>query len=317
MTISRILSTAPMLDYSDTHCRYFWRLFSAHAVLYTEMIHANAVLYGKRERCLAFDTLEHPVALQLGGNDPDSLAESARYAAKYGYDEVNLNIGCPSDRVQSGQFGACLMRKPKLVAACVAAIKEAVNLPVTIKTRIGVDHDDSYAFFCEFVEQVSAAGTSIFIIHARKAWLKGLSPKQNRDIPPLIYERAYQLKEDFPHLTVIINGGIKTIVDAKNHLEHVDGVMIGREICANPMLLGELEQALFQSHLPSRESILHQYLSYVEKQLVLGVPYRSLLKPLMGLCFAQSNAKHWRQTLAGATLALTPDKIWDVFKNSA
>ncbi|MFZ1838579.1 MAG: tRNA dihydrouridine(20/20a) synthase DusA, partial [Dokdonella sp.] len=222
------LSVAPMMDWTDRHCRYFHRLLSPHARLYTEMVTSPALIHGDRERLLGFDRAEHPLALQLGGSDPRELAEAARIAAQYGYDEINLNVGCPSDRVQSGRFGACLMREPALVAECFAAMQEAVAVPVTIKCRLGVDAQDEYTDLQHFIGAVSAQGCTVFVVHARKAWLQGLSPKENRDVPPLNYERVYQLKRDFPQLTVIINGGIDKVLEVQNHLRHVDGAMLGR-----------------------------------------------------------------------------------------
>lgn len=303
------LSTAPMLDYSDTHCRYFWRLFSPHAVLYTEMIHANAILLGRRQQVLNYHQQEHPVALQLGGNDPQALAQCAQYAQENGYDEINLNVGCPSDRVQSGQFGACLMREPARVADCIAAMRARVTLPVTVKTRIGVDHDDSYEFLTHFISTVAQAGCELFIIHARKAWLKGLSPKQNRNIPPLIYERVHQLKQDFPQLHFVLNGGVNDMTTAKQQLTQVDGIMIGREAYSNPYFLAELEHEIHGVPLPSREAILACYLDYVDEKLAEGMHYKKLLKPLMGLFYGQSNARQWRGLLSQGNSSFSSDML--------
>ncbi|MBI5447176.1 MAG: tRNA dihydrouridine(20/20a) synthase DusA [Gammaproteobacteria bacterium] len=296
--LSHLFSTAPMLDYSDTHCRYFWRLFTPHALLYTEMIHVNAILHGKKAHFLSYEPQEHPLALQLGGHEPQALAQCAQYAQDEGFDEVNLNVGCPSDRVQSGSFGACLMREPERVAEGVAAMRAKVSIPVTVKTRIGVDQEDSYEFLSQFVSCVAEAGCEVFIIHARKAWLKGLSPKQNRDIPPLNYERVYQLKRDFPKLHFVLNGGIKDWDTAKLALVHLDGIMIGREACANPYFLAELEQQLYHTSLPTRRAILERYLDYIDLKLSNGVHHKKLLKPLMGLFHAQKDARVWRGLLS-------------------
>lgn len=305
-----------MIDYSDAHHRYFWKLFAPDARVYTEMIHANAILFGKKESILSFDPSEHPIALQLGGNDPQRLAESASLAQRWGYDEINLNIGCPSDRVQQGQFGACLMREPGLVADCVRAIREHSHLPVTIKTRIGIDHYDSYEFLRDFVGVVSEAGVKVFIIHARKAWLKGLSPKQNREIPPLQYDRVQQIKKDFSHLTIVINGGITSLEQVQSQLAVLDGVMIGREICTRPYFLAELSAFLFNRPIPLPGQILESYLHYVEKCPQSTLNYRLILRPLMGLCFATSEAKRWRHTIAHASLdAMPPEAILKFYKS--
>src|SRR5690606_272739 len=239
---SRTISVAPMMDWTDRHCRHFLRQISRHTLLYTEMVTSGAILHGPRERLLAFDPAEHPVALQLGGCDPAELAECVRIGAAYGYDEINLNCGCPSDRVQSGRFGACLMAEPALVAECVAAMRAAVNIPVTVKTRIGIDEFDSYEFLHAFVGQVAAAGCNIFIIHSRKAWLRGLSPRENREVPPLRYDVPARLKADFPQLQIVLNGGVKTLDDMQTHLRTFDGVMIGREAYSNPYLLAEVDR---------------------------------------------------------------------------
>jgi len=230
-------SVAPMMERTDRHCRYFLRLLSSRALLYTEMVTADAVLHGDRERLLGFDASEHPVALQLGGSDPSKLAEASRIGEEFGYDEINLNIGCPSDRVQSGRFGACLMAEPELVAGCVAAMRAAVSVPVTVKCRIGIDDQDAEESLDKFIDVVADTGCKTFIVHARKAWLQGLSPKENREVPPLDYGRIYRLKARRPDLTIVVNGGIETLPDAKAHLEHVDGVMVGRASYADPYLL--------------------------------------------------------------------------------
>ncbi len=305
MVSDRLISTAPMLDYSDRHCRYFWRLFSPHAWLYTEMVHSNAILLGKRNQVLAFDEEEHPIALQLGGHDPQSLAQCVQYAQAQGYDEVNLNVGCPSDRVQSGQFGACLMRDPLRVAECVAAMKAVSTIPITVKTRIGVDHDDSYAFLAHFIATVAEAGCNVFIIHARKAWLKGVSPKQNRMLPPLLPERVHQLKRDFPSLLFILNGGLNNSAMVKTQGVGLAGVMVGREIYNNPFFLAELEQHFYGTPIPTREIILEKYLAYVQQQLTQGVRANRLSKPLMGLYYGRPCARRWRTLLSRPDASLS------------
>ncbi|HET9485515.1 MAG TPA: tRNA dihydrouridine(20/20a) synthase DusA, partial [Xanthomonadales bacterium] len=239
------LCVAPMMDWTDRHCRVFHRVLAPHALLYTEMVHAHAVVRGDRERLIGFSAVEHPVALQLGGSEPALLAEAARIGAGFGYDEVNLNVGCPSERVQSGSFGACLMREPALVADCVAAMRDAVAVPVTVKCRLGVDDQDENADLDAFVRQVAAAGCTRFVVHARKAWLKGLSPKENREIPPLLHARVHALKRAHPQLTIVINGGIAGVAAVQEQLAQVDGVMLGRAAYHDPWLLAELERALF------------------------------------------------------------------------
>lgn len=298
--IDRRLSIAPMLDWTDRHCRYFLRLITPHALLYTEMIHVNAVLKGERKKLLDFDPSEHPVALQLGGSTPDALAEAAKIAEDYGYDEVNLNIGCPSERVQAGSFGACLMAEPYLVADCVAAMRAAIKIPVTVKCRIGIDKEDSYDFFKNFISTLKAVGTEIFIIHARSAWLKGLSPKENRDIPPLRYDYVHRLKEEFPELTIVINGGIKSPQEIAAHLSIVDGVMLGREAYHNPYLLAELDSQIYADLriIPSRLDLLEAYLPYVEQQVQADVSFSSIKRHLLGLYYGQQGGRIWRQYLS-------------------
>lgn len=295
-----ILSIAPMMDYTDRHCRYFLRLISQHILLYTEMITTGAILHGDKNYLLAYHPAEHPVAIQLGGSHPKDLAACAKIAEDFEYDEINLNIGCPSDHVTVGHFGACLMKEPELVAAGVAAMISAVNIPVTVKTRIGVDDYDSYDHLKKFIVTVANAGCKIFIIHARKAWLKGLSPKENREIPPLHYEIVYQLKKDFPHLAIIINGGIKTLWECEQHLQQMDGVMIGREAYHNPYLLAEVDNKFYGEHklLPSRLEILKNYLPYMEEQLAQGVHLNHLTHPLMGLFHGEKGARAWRRYLS-------------------
>ena len=297
---SHRLSIAPMLDWTDRDYRYFARLISKHSLLYTEMVTTGALIHGQRERFLAHDVSEYPLALQLGGSNPTDLATCARFGEDAGYSEINLNVGCPSDRVQSGSFGACLMAEPKLVAESVAAMQAAVNIPVTVKTRLGIDEHDSYEFVRDFIQQVSDAGCEIFIMHARKAWLQGLSPKENRDIPPLEYERVYQLKNDFPQLHIDINGGIQTLEQAQDHLKHVDGVMIGRAAYHEPYILAEVDKRLFgDDHLiPSRHEIIRQMLPYIEQRMMDGRPLKSITRHLLGLFQGLPGAKAWRRHLS-------------------
>lgn len=291
-------SVAPMLDWTTRHCRYFHRQFSRHALLYTEMITAPAILHAKYD-LLAYDPSENQVALQLGGSDPLQLAECAKRVEARGYSEINLNVGCPSDRVQNGMFGACLMANAPLVAECVEAMKNAVNIPVTVKHRIGIDELDSYEFLCDFIEKIQPHCND-FIVHARKAWLSGLSPKQNREIPPLDYERVYQLKRDFPHLNITINGGIKTIEEIQQHLQFVDGVMIGREAYQNPSLLGEIDRALFDpnaSVVSAREAV-EKMLPYIEQQLSQGVYLNHIVRHMLGAFQQCKGARQWRRHLS-------------------
>ena len=294
-------SVAPMMDWTDRHCRFFHRLLSPTALLYTEMVTTGALLYGDARRWLRFDPSEHPVAIQLGGSDPHDLARCAALAAAEGYDQINLNVGCPSDRVQSGRFGACLMKTPALVADCVAAMRAAVSIPVTVKHRIGVDDQDSYAQLHHFVETVAAAGCEVFIVHARAAWLQGLSPKQNRDIPPLRYDDAAQLVSDFPQLTVVVNGGIDSVAAVDAHLRRFHGVMIGRAAYRNPYLLAELERALHPAaKVRSRDDAVRAMLPYVARQLADGSSLRALIRPLLGLFQGQWGARRWRRRLTEA-----------------
>lgn len=293
-------SVAPMMDWTDRHCRYFHRILAPHARLYTEMITSNALIHGHRDRLLAFNTEEHPVAIQLGGSDPQLLAEAAKIAEGYGYDEINLNCGCPSDRVQSGQFGACLMAEPDLVARCVDAMAKNVKIPVTVKCRIGIDDSEDWVFLDNFVQKNRDAGCQHIIIHARKAWLKGLSPKENRDIPPLDYDMAYRVKETYPDLIISVNGGIKTLEDTKAHLERFDGVMIGREAYQNPIFLIELEKALFNNEFSiSTDFIIEQLATYADQQNKdFGTPLKSIARHLTGLFNGQKGARYWRRQLA-------------------
>lgn len=294
------LSIAPMLDWTDKHCRYFLRLISKQALLYTEMITTGAILHGKRDRYLKFDPFEHPVALQLGGSHPEELAECARIGQEYGYNEINLNVGCPSDRVQSGRFGACLMAEPQLVADCVAAMKAVVKVPVTVKSRIGIDEQDSYEALVKFVTAIEQAGCDHLIVHARKAWLHGLSPKENREIPPLKYDVVYQLKQDFPQLPIIINGGITDLEQAEQHLKYVDGVMLGRAAYHNPYILADVDQRFFNQTLaiPSREDIIAQLVPYIESQAKSGVQVKHITRHILGLFQGVAGGKRWRRYLS-------------------
>ena len=299
-SMNRKISIAPMLDWSDRHYRYLARLHSSDILLYTEMITTGAIIHGDRDRFLRFNKEEHPVALQLGGSDPEDLAFCSKLAEGLGYDEINLNVGCPSSRVQSGSFGACLMAEPQLVAECVAAMNSSVKIPVTVKTRIGIDEKDSYEELVEFVRCVAEAGCKVFIIHARKAWLKGLSPKENREIPPLRYDVVKQLKSDFPQLCITVNGGIKTTEDIEQHLAYADGVMIGRAAYQQPYLLAGWHQAFFDENasIPYRKAIVQSYLHYIDSQLSLGVPLQAMAKPLLGMFHSQPGGKLWRRYLS-------------------
>jgi tRNA-dihydrouridine synthase A len=306
-----------MMDWTDRHCRYFHRLLAPHALLYTEMVTAPAVIHGDRERLLGFDAAEHPVALQLGGSEPRELAEAARIGAGLGYDEVNLNVGCPSDRVQSGRFGACLMREPALVRDCVAAMCEAVaqrGVAVTVKCRIGVDEQDEYAALAHFVETVRGAGCGTFIVHARKAWLQGLSPKENREVPPLNYERVHRLKHEHAALEVVINGGIATVADVQEHLRHVDGVMLGRVAYHEPYRLAEIEHALFGVPLPDRDAVLECLRPYVEAHLARGDRLQHVTRHVLGLYQGLPGARAFRRVLSEQ--AHRADADWDVVERA-
>ncbi|MEM8984026.1 MAG: tRNA dihydrouridine(20/20a) synthase DusA [Pseudomonadota bacterium] len=293
------LSVAPMIDWTDRHCRYFHRLLAPQALLYTEMITAAALQHGDTERLLAFDSAEHPVALQLGGADPAAMAYAARLGAEAGYDEININVGCPSDRVQSGRFGACLMAEPATVVACFERMQTAVAVPVTVKTRLGIDAHDSFDFLLALIEPLLAAGLQKLILHARIAILSGLSPKQNRTIPPLNYQRVYALKERFPDLTVILNGGVQTHADLVHHCQYVDGVMLGREAYNNPYRLAELTTAIEPNiALPSRSAVLARYRQYVAAQLHRGVRLHHMTRHIIGLYNGVPGCRHWRRRLS-------------------
>jgi len=289
-----------MMEWTDRHCRYFLRLISRRTFLYTEMVTAEAVLYGNRERVLGFSREEHPVGLQLGGSDPEKLAAASKIGAEYGYDEINLNIGCPSDRVQSGRFGACLMAEPDLVASCVAAMGEAADLPITVKCRIGIDDQDAEESLDRFIDRVAQAGARTFIVHARKAWLKGLSPKENRDVPPLDCERVFRLKQRRADLEIVLNGGIGSLAEACMHLPRVDGVMLGRAAYADPYLLAEVDGALFGSNErpPSRLEVLDAFVPYVEAELSGGARLNQMTRHILGLFHGQPRARAFRRHLA-------------------
>jgi tRNA-dihydrouridine synthase A len=305
-----LFSVAPMLDWTDRHCRYFYRLMSKHALLYTEMVTTGALIHADAHRFLLFNAEEQPLALQLGGSNPEALALCSKMAENYGYDEINLNVGCPSDRVQNGQFGACLMKTPHVVAACVDAMKQAVSIPVTVKSRIGVDEDDSYEALVSFIKIVAEAGCQTFIIHARKAWLQGLSPKQNRNIPPLRYEFVYQLKKDFPQFYFILNGGIGDLESTQVHLKQVDGVMLGREVYNRPFLLKDVDQALYAQPplMKTRQNIIEELIPYIEQQQQQGVRLHDITRHILGLFHGQAGAKNWRRYLSEYGVKANADK---------
>jgi tRNA-dihydrouridine synthase A len=291
------LCIAPMMDRTDRHFRYLLRLLAPHARLYTEMITARALLHGDVGKLLRFAPAEHPVALQLGGSDPGELAAAARLGEAAGYDEINLNVGCPSDRVQSGCFGAVLMLQPELVAACVAAMREAVDVPVTVKTRLGVDEHDSYEFVHRFIACVAGAGCDTFVVHARKAWLKGLSPKQNREIPPLDYGRVHALKRDFPGLRIVINGGLTTTAAVLEQLDHVDGVMLGRVAYQDSSLLSEIDARLHGGPAPHETTVLDAYVRHVVREVALGTPLKVMTRHLLGMRAGRPGGRRWRRAL--------------------
>ncbi|WLP95868.1 tRNA dihydrouridine(20/20a) synthase DusA [Psychrobacter sp. M13] len=292
------LSVAPMIDWTTTDYRYFARLFNPHVYLYTEMISTGALLYGNRARHLRFAKEEHPLVLQLGGADTTEMTQCAQFAQQYGYDEVNINVGCPSDRVQHNKIGACLMAEPNTVAELVQHMQAAVDIPVTVKHRIGIDDFDSYEFMAQFVQTVADSGCTRFIVHARTAWLQGLSPKQNREIPPLRYDDVYRLKQDFPELTIEINGGIETVEDIKTHLQYIDGVMIGRAFYHNPYLLAEAN-SLWNQPIPKRSEILAQLYPHLQSQVAKGEPLSTMARHYLGLFQGLSGARKWRQALSG------------------
>jgi len=300
--LDRRLCVAPMMDWTDRHDRYFLRLISRRVLLYSEMVPVGAIVHGDRRRFLAFHPAEHPVALQLGGAEPDDLACAAEAGAAFGYDEINLNVGCPSPRVQKASFGAALMAEPRRVAEGFAAMRRAVALPVTVKTRTGIDDLDSYDHLRRFVETVAAAGCTTFIIHARKAWLSGLSPKQNREVPPLDYPRVYRLKEDYPELAIVINGGIADLDGVQRHLGRVDGAMLGRAAYQNPYILAEADRRFFAAceAPPSRQEVARAFIPYAEMRLAEGVPLKSMTRHILGLFNGLPGARAWRRTLSEA-----------------
>lgn len=308
------LSIAPMMAWTDKHCRYFHRLITRNALLYTEMVSTGALLHGDLRQHLRFDETEHPVALQLGGSEPADLARAAKIGADWGYDEINLNCGCPSVRVQRGAFGACLMNEPALVADGVKAMLDAVNIPVTVKHRIGIDRIERYDFVRDFVGQVSEAGCKVFIVHARNAWLDGLSPKENRDIPPLRYELAYQLKRDFPALTISVNGGITTNAQIAQHLQQVDGVMVGREAYHNPWLMAEWDDLFYGAAPPTltRDAVEAQMVAYMEREAAEdGTPWSAIARHMLGLRHGLRGARRWRQIWSDHHLKPLPAReVW-------
>jgi tRNA-dihydrouridine synthase A len=293
-----IFAIAPMMDWTDSHCRVLHRALTRRAMLYTEMVTADAILHGDRKRLLGFEACEHPVALQLGGSEPKALAEAARIAEGFGYDEINLNVGCPSDRVQSGRFGACLMKEPALVADCVAAMRKAVALPVTVKCRIGVDDQDPEVALRELIARCVEAGATRFAVHARKAWLQGLSPKENREVPPLNYDLVYRIKRENPALTIIINGGIQSLDEADNHLAHVDGVMLGRAAYQNPALLTAIDSRFFGDAPRSLDAALAEFSLYAERKLKDGVRLSAMTRHMLGLFHGQPGARAFRRYLS-------------------
>ncbi|MGP4950832.1 tRNA dihydrouridine(20/20a) synthase DusA [Psychrobacter sp. T6-1] len=303
------LSVAPMIDWTTTDYRFFARLFNPQVYLYTEMISTGALIYGHRDRHLRFDVSEHPLVLQLGGADIDEMIQCAVFAQQYGYDEVNINVGCPSDRVQHNKIGACLMAEPKTVAGLVKHMQAAVDIPVTVKHRIGIDDFDSYEFMSDFVQTVADAGCQRFIVHARTAWLQGLSPKQNREIPPLRYDDVYRLKQDLPDLMIEINGGIETVADIKAHLEHIDGVMIGRAFYHNPYLLAEAN-SLWDAPIPKRSDILAKLYPYLEQQVNKGERLPTMARHYLGLFQGLAGARKWRQALSGKPDLTIKDIQW-------
>ncbi len=316
--VSYSVSVAPMMDWTDKHCRYFYRLLSQYTQLYTEMITSKAILKGDKNRLLDYNAVEHPLVLQIGGSDPVEMADCAVIAKRWGYDAVNINVGCPSDRVMSGSFGACLMREPDLVASCVESMIEACDIPVSVKSRIGIDEMETYDELSDFVYRIHKKGCQHFIIHARKAWLHGLSPKQNRTIPPLNYPWVYQIKKDFPRLKITINGGITNTKEVLNHLKRVDGVMLGRAIYNEPFTLTEIDSHVFgvSGAKKSREKIVIEYIKYIERQHKLGVPVRAMTRHILGLYHGQKNAKMFRRLLSGNTVDLSHLNEWLNFANN-
>ena len=306
--MSHRFSIAPMMDRTDRHCRYFHRLLTGKSLLYTEMLHSNAVIKGNTDKLLSYSHDEHPLAIQLGGSDPESLAEASVISEEFGYKEINLNVGCPSSKVQKGRFGAILMKEPKLVAKCVSNMKNSVSIPVTVKCRIGVDDMDQDTQLDRFIEEVSFEGCNTFIIHARKAWLKGLSPRDNREIPPLNYERVYKLKDKFDHLNIVINGGIKTVEESLEHLNHVDGVMVGREAYDNPLMLNSIDKEIYKETENSltRTEILIKLLPYIQSEVNKGTKITHITRHIMGLFRGFHGAKDIRKYLVSLNNAVNP-----------
>ncbi len=307
--MNRKISIAPMMECTDRHYRYFMRLITQHTLLYTEMVTQDAIIHGDREKLLGFNAKENPLALQVGGSDPQKLALCAQIGEEWGYDEINLNAGCPSDRVQAGRFGACLMKEPELVRDCLTAMREAVKIPVTLKTRIGVDEQDSYEALCDFLNIIRKSGINIIIMHARKAWLKGLSPRENREIPPLRYDVVYQLKKDFPDLCIIINGGIEDLKAVDGHLNHVDGAMLGRAAYNDPYLLATVDQRHYgSSDTPlSREAIVEKMLPYIDEHLAAGGRLHQITRHMIGLYHGVDGARVWRRWLSTECVKLDAD----------
>jgi tRNA-dihydrouridine synthase A len=332
LQLDRRFSVAPMMEWTDRHCRFFHRLLTARALLYTEMLTAGAVLHGDRARLLRYHPAEHPLALQVGGADPCTLAQSAKIAADCGFDEINLNVGCPSDRVQEGRFGACLMAEPALVGDCVAAMKAAVSIPVTVKCRIGIDEQDSESALAIFAESIERAGAAALIVHARKAWLQGLSPKQNREVPPLDYDRVYRLKEAHPRLTIVLNGGIASLTEARTHLDRVDGVMIGRAAYQQPWRLLAVDPVMFGEAPPfnSPRAAAAALIPHIERELAQGTRLHAITRHLHGLFQGVPGARAFRRRLAAAAaspqtgpallteaLALVSDETLDAARAAA
>jgi tRNA-dihydrouridine synthase A len=299
-SINRRFCLAPMMDWSDSHCRMFWRSLTKDALLYTEMVTAPALINGDHDKLLRYNAEEHPIALQVGGSNTQQLAQAAKLAQQWGYDEINLNCGCPSDRVQHGTFGACLMAHPQLVADCIKAMQDACTIPVTVKHRIGIDDQEDYPHMLEFVETIAATGCKTFIVHARKAWLKGLSPKENRDIPPLRYELVYQLKKQRPDLEIIINGGIDSLEACHTHLQHVDGVMLGRSAYHNPFLLASVDQEFFGSTKTplNREEVIQDYLPYIVNALANGTRLQHISRHILGLFHGMPGGRNFRRVIS-------------------
>ena len=310
---------APMMDRTDRHCRHFHRLLTQRSLLYTEMLHSNAIIKGDTNKLLSYSQSEHPLAIQLGGSDPISLAEASQISEDFGYKEINLNVGCPSSKVQKGRFGAILMKEPDLVSKCVSAMKNSVDIPVTVKCRIGVDDMDEDVQLDKFIKEVSSSGCETFIIHARKAWLKGLSPKDNREIPPLDYQRVYRLKDTFPDLEFVMNGGIKTIEECKYHLKYVDGVMLGREAYDNPFILTNVDNSIFleESNPISRSEVLKLLLPYIQSEIEKGTKISHITKHLMGLFRGFHGAKAVRKYLVSLNKEINPVDNYKYFLSQA